>query len=87
MTTCIHYRYNVIGKKQNLIALECRLYTGKTHQIRVHLKDALGVEILNDRKYGHAYKGAGANKNALYLHCKTMKLRYNGHDMRVLDVD
>ncbi len=33
--------------------IRCRLLTGRTHQIRVHMKDGLGCPILGDPIYGH----------------------------------
>lgn len=36
--------------------IECRLLTGRTHQIRVHLK-TLGCAIVNDALYGRAGEG------------------------------
>jgi len=33
--------------------IECQLLTGRTHQIRVHMKDGLGCPILGDTIYGH----------------------------------
>ncbi|MCR4736247.1 MAG: RluA family pseudouridine synthase [Treponema sp.] len=47
------------GRKCLLI--ECNLYTGRTHQIRVHLSES-GLPILGDELYG------GAPAKRLYLH-------------------
>jgi len=44
-----HYR--VIGRTGSQTQLECRLETGRMHQIRVHLSKTLGA-IIGDRKYG-----------------------------------
>lgn len=41
----------VVGTGSGWSALELRLHTGRTHQIRVHLADA-GLPILGDRLYG-----------------------------------
>ena len=48
-------------EKQNCLLLECRLYTGRTHQIRVHLA-SLGLPILGDTLYG------GREASRIYLH-------------------
>ncbi len=40
-----------LQKKDGLLLMECRLETGRTHQIRVHLADA-GMPIVNDPLYG-----------------------------------
>ncbi len=44
-----HYR--VLSREQGRTELEIHLETGRMHQIRVHLKHALGP-IIGDRKYG-----------------------------------
>lgn len=43
--------YKVIEKYKNYTYIECELYTGRTHQIRVHMKDA-GFPLLGDTTYG-----------------------------------
>lgn len=43
------------------LLIECNLYTGRTHQIRVHLSES-GLPILGDELYG------GAPAKRLYLH-------------------
>lgn len=73
--------YEVVKQKDEIVLLRCRLYSGKTHQIRVHLKDVLGIELLNDSKYGKRRK---MNRNqlidpkAFYLHCHKISILYNG---------
>ena len=49
----------VEGKK--CVLIKCSLYTGRTHQIRVHLSE-MGFPILGDRLYG------GKSAQRLYLH-------------------
>jgi 23S rRNA pseudouridine1911/1915/1917 synthase len=44
-----HYR--VLGLSKAISHLECRLETGRTHQIRVHLSE-LGHPIIGDKLYG-----------------------------------
>ncbi|HMV69852.1 MAG TPA: RluA family pseudouridine synthase, partial [Myxococcota bacterium] len=41
----------VIGRRGGLSLVRCRIYTGRTHQIRVHLAHA-GLPVLGDRLYG-----------------------------------
>jgi 23S rRNA pseudouridine1911/1915/1917 synthase len=36
--------------------IRCKLLTGRTHQIRVHMRDTLGCPILGDALYGHPAK-------------------------------
>jgi 23S rRNA pseudouridine1911/1915/1917 synthase len=47
-------RYEVLARYEEPIPatlLECRLETGRTHQIRVHLR-AIGHPVLGDARYG-----------------------------------
>ena len=46
----------VLTRGSGMTKLECRLDTGRTHQIRVHLA-AVGLPILGDDTYGVAYPG------------------------------
>lgn len=53
-----HYRvverYGVAGKPPVAALIECRLETGRTHQIRVHLA-AIGHPVIGDRTYGAGF--------------------------------
>ncbi len=42
-----------LGVHQGCALIRCRLLTGRTHQIRVHMKEGLGCPILGDPIYGH----------------------------------
>ena len=44
-------RYKVIKRFNNYTYIECELLTGRTHQIRVHMKD-MGFPLLGDLTYG-----------------------------------
>jgi 23S rRNA pseudouridine1911/1915/1917 synthase len=44
-------RYRVLERLPGASYLECRLETGRTHQIRVHLA-SLGHPVLGDQTYG-----------------------------------
>ncbi|MGX7592841.1 RluA family pseudouridine synthase [Candidatus Karelsulcia muelleri] len=73
--------FQVIERLKYITVLKCRLYTGRTHQIRVHLKK-LGHPIFNDKKYGgdqilcqkkrinHIIK----NSNFIALHANSLEL-------------
>jgi len=58
--------YRTIASSNQLSLLECRLITGRTHQIRAQLADA-GYPILGDRKYGSSRldKQYGETRQAL----------------------
>ena len=43
--------YETIETKGDLSLVQCKLITGRSHQIRVHMQ-SLGTAILGDRKYG-----------------------------------
>ena len=43
--------YKVLERLQFVTLIECRLETGRTHQIRVHMK-SIGHPLFNDNEYG-----------------------------------
>ncbi|MXW61551.1 MAG: RluA family pseudouridine synthase [Acidimicrobiaceae bacterium] len=60
--------------------LECRLETGRTHQIRVHLK-AIGHPVVGDRAYdGHR---PGIELDRPFLHACALRFRHPVTDERV----
>ena len=66
--------YRLIKSKGGLSLVECRLLTGRTHQIRVQMAHA-GWPLLGDGKYGSERfnKGFGEKGQALYSY----KLRFD----------
>ena len=73
---CGEFSYD--GK--NYLVVECTLYTGRTHQIRVHLSEA-GLPLLGDGLYG------GDRADRIYLHacrlaCSTQKSSKLNFDVR-----
>lgn len=63
--------------------LEARLFTGRTHQIRVHLASA-GHPVVGDRQYGRARSGAPYVPSRQMLHAWRLGFR---HPVLDLDVD
>jgi len=44
-------RYEVVGESDRLALILCQIFTGRTHQIRVHLQ-SIGHPLLGDKLYG-----------------------------------
>ncbi len=59
--------YKVIKHMKHLSLLEIQLYTGRKHQIRVHLAES-GCPIVGDRKYGNRQVGS----KRMGLHATTL---------------
>lgn len=66
--------YKVIERFNNYTLIECNLKTGRTHQIRVHMKD-LGYPILGDLVYGKVDKNF-RNINGQILHAYYLELNH-----------
>lgn len=58
--------YKSVLTKRNMALLELTLYTGRTHQIRVHLAH-IGCPIVNDNLYGAPGPQARHSLHAYYL--------------------
>ena len=60
-----HYR--VIARFKDFTHIECRLETGRTHQIRVHMS-ALGYPLAGDQLYYPAFSDTKIKRQALHSH-------------------
>lgn len=76
--------YKILGQNKDLAYLEVRPKTGRTHQIRVHLK-SIGRPVVGDKLYGHNpsgppyLKGGIGNYDRLMLHAVSIKLELPNH--------
>jgi len=61
--------YKVINESDKFSLLEINLFTGRKHQIRVHLSE-MGHPVVGDKMYGNADKGA----KRLALHCASLTI-------------
>lgn len=64
-----HFRVLKRYKEANKTLIECKLKTGRTHQIRVHMA-YIGYPIYNDPVYGKSKKTTDFGQ---FLHSKTIK--------------
>lgn len=59
--------------------IRCKLLTGRTHQIRVHMKEGLGFPILGDPIYGHPSRQKVPTQR-LMLHAWKLSLHHPIHN-------
>ena len=87
---------SVLGRRHGLTRVRCRIHTGRTHQIRVHLAHA-GFPLLGDRLYGvppeiflhsldhgldaRVQEATGAARHA--LHAAELTLPFQGEELTV----
>jgi len=69
--------YKVLKSNGDLSLVELRPTTGRTHQLRVHMK-YLGHPILGDAVYGK-------KKDRLYLHAKSLEVTLPGGERKVFE--
>ena len=59
----------------NWASVECIIHTGRTHQIRVHLKECLHCPILGDPVYGQPRRQK-VQVNRLMLHASQLSFNH-----------
>ncbi|MBP7114563.1 MAG: RluA family pseudouridine synthase, partial [Candidatus Peribacteraceae bacterium] len=78
--------YRTIGKTDDVALLACDLHTGRTHQIRVHLK-SIGHPVLGDPSYGSGQSEDIAQKNDIDFLClHAWKLSFTSPSKKKVDV-
>jgi len=86
--------YKVIESLEGITHMSCRLYTGRTHQIRVHMAQALQTPVLCDPLYADVGRQRSRMSDALkkildgyphqLLHAKVLGFKHpiTGEDLR-----
>lgn len=74
--------YKVLWSMKGYSLAECRLFTGRTHQIRVHMS-ALGCPLIGDTMYG-AEKFGDEFTGRIYLHSWKLEFTHpvSGEEMK-----
>ena len=77
-----HSRFNVDQNLDGYTAVRVKIYTGRTHQIRVH-SAFLGHPIVGDEKYGDFELNkqlAKAKHGRMFLHAQELKIKHPATD-------
>ncbi|MBY5163202.1 RluA family pseudouridine synthase [Salsipaludibacter albus] len=83
-----HFRVQAEGRLPNGVPAQlvaCRLETGRTHQIRVHLAHA-GAPVLGDRTYGASASASSVGLSRPFLHALHLHLVHPSSG-EILDVE
>lgn len=72
--------FKVLERFGDYTLVECRLETGRTHQIRVHMT-SIGHPLVNDPKYGSRKTPFGIKGQALHSRQLTLKHPATGEEM------
>jgi 23S rRNA pseudouridine1911/1915/1917 synthase len=65
----------VLKKLQGASLLECRLETGRTHQIRIHLAEQ-GHPLVGEKVYSKGYRGVLITAPRLMLHARELSFEH-----------
>ncbi len=73
----------VLQRLEGASLVECRLETGRTHQVRIHLSER-GHPLLGEPLYVRDYEGECIEASRLMLHARTLGFRHprTGRDVR-----
>lgn len=72
--------YEVVERYKNYTLVKCRILTGRTHQIRVHLK-FLGHPVVGDKSYG--FKKQKFDLQGQLLHSHILTIRHPSTDQEM----
>jgi 23S rRNA pseudouridine1911/1915/1917 synthase len=65
--------FTILGRRKGLSLVQAKLITGRTHQIRVHLK-SMNCPVLGDMTYGSPSLNQKYNTTRQMLHAKSLKM-------------
>ncbi|NGX58946.1 MAG: Ribosomal large subunit pseudouridine synthase D [Chlamydiae bacterium] len=65
--------FTVLGRRKGLSLVQAKLITGRTHQIRVHLK-SMNCPVLGDTTYGSPSLNQKYNTTRQMLHARSLKM-------------
>ncbi len=74
--------WEVVARYRGYTHIRCRLETGRTHQIRVHMAH-IGHPILGDTVYGHKNKELGQDSQCLHAGALCFQHPRDGHPVLV----
>ena len=64
------------NERKGWTLIHCRILTGRTHQIRVHMKESLRCPILGDPIYGKPSRDAAEPVSRLMLHAERLTISH-----------
>lgn len=73
---------SVLERLENATLVECRLETGRTHQIRIHLAEA-GHPLVGERVYSRGFTGSLLEAPRLMLHARELGFVHPRNDEQV----
>jgi 23S rRNA pseudouridine1911/1915/1917 synthase len=79
-------RFEAAGTDDGYTLVECKLQTGRTHQIRVHM-EYIRHPVVGDPLYGRKRKGADFGLDRQFLHSYRLAFEHPVTDVRVELVD
>lgn len=76
-------RVTPVAQLNGATLIECRLETGRQHQIRIHLSE-MGHPLLGERVYNRDYQGPQIECERLMLHARLLGFEHPGTGKRML---